>query len=99
MGSDDSDACHARSAIDLFEVEILRTEPRRRIFFLFDGRNPPKEVGDLAGYTDQGVRDLVKFLEPRGFISLVPGSAAQIASPNFEAILAWYFEQSHSGHS
>jgi hypothetical protein len=73
-----------------FDEEVLRTEPRKKMFRAFDGLKTPREVAKAAGTTDQAVRDLVRFLEPLGFIRVETSSGAQIASPDLVAIVKWH---------
>lgn len=85
-----------RPAVARFEHDVLRTDNRVRIFRAFDGERTPKEVGDAADVTDQAVRDLIKDLRGKGYVTL-PASGAQVASVSYEAILDWYHAQPTEG--
>ena len=78
-----------RPALSRFERDVLRTDNRIRIFRAFDGKRTPTDVGKLAGVTGQGVRDLIKDLEPKGFVE-IPSSGSQVASVKHDVILDWY---------
>ena len=84
-------------AFNLFEKELLRTDRRISMFRAFDGARTPAEIGEIAGVTAQGVRDLIRDLEGRGVISVHRDTrGAQIASINVDAILDWCLESEES---
>lgn len=81
-----------RPALSTFEQEVLRTNNRVRIFRAFNGERTPDEVGKMGGVTGQSVRELIKDLRKKHYVT-VPSSGAQVASVNHEAILDWYSSQ------
>ncbi len=83
-----------RSASRHFEDEILRTDPRKAMFRAFDGQRTMAEVGQETGVTSQAVRDLVRILEPQGFVSVVPGPRGQVVKPQMDRIVTWHLDES-----
>lgn len=79
-----------RPAMSRFEREILKTGNRVKIFKAFDGSRNPNEVAEIANVTGQAVRDLIKDMRAKGYVS-VPESGAQVATIQYEAILDWFY--------
>lgn len=52
------------------EQALLTTEPRKRIYELFDGTRNYKEIADQVGVTSEAVRQLAVAAAAKGLVSL-----------------------------
>jgi hypothetical protein len=77
-------------AFGAFENEILRTDPRIRMWRVFDGKLGPVEVGKLTEVTGQGVRDMIQDPAIAPFLHVAMVGRSPLPSRNIEAVLDWY---------
>lgn len=82
-----------REALAAFSDEVLRTDARRRMFALMDGSRNIPEIASETGTSGQAVRDLVKLLEAKGFVSVRAAGASQVPTYSQEAIVDWHYNR------
>lgn len=78
-----------RSAKAAFDQDILKTEARIRMYALMDGTRSIPEIARAAQVTPPAVRDLLKLLEPKGFVTMEAAGAAQAPRANESAVVDW----------
>ncbi len=83
-------------AFALFEREILGTQRRIDMFRAFDDNRSPAQIANIAGVSDQAVRNVIRDLQAQEFVSVRIVSGAQVASRNMDRILDWYFSRPES---
>ncbi len=78
-------------ALQSFENEVLQTENRAKMFSELDGQRTTTQVAAQVHVSGRAVRDLLRDMAQ--FLTIRMQGAAQIAEPNWEAILDWYFRR------
>ena len=81
-------------ALGLFEREVLKTDARIEMFHALNDEKNTMQVAAAAGVTRQAALNLLHDLEAGGFISVRTEGQAQIARPNLDGILDWYYSRS-----